>query len=258
MRTELSERWVRGWIGDLAVVDARGALLFWEDDFPVPNYAFEPADVRTDLLQQRSGPPTGIPWFFGPHGPVSVWYDLVLADRRIPGVAWERDDPAVAGRIIVCWAPGLLDRWTEEDEQVAGHPRDPHHRVDALHSSRHVVVSLDGRLLGETRDPVLLFETNVPTRYYLPEADLVAEALEPSRARSQCPYKGTADRYWSIRGVPDASDVAWSYSDPFPAVGAIAGRVAFYNELVDFTVDGVDLPRAVSVFSRREHRPAAG
>lgn len=258
MRTEPSEKWVRAFVGDTVVVDTRRPLLFWEDGFPVPNYAFEPADVRTDLLvSSEAAPPSDRFDFFGPQGPVSQSYDLVVGERTVPRAAWRRDDPALADKIVFSWRPGLVDRWLEEDEVVGGHPRDPHHRVDALASSRHVVVSLDGVTLAETARPVLLFETGLPTRYYIPSDDLVASALEPGKARSHCPYKGNADRYWSVRDRPGASDIAWSYADPFPAVAKIAGRVAFYNELVDLTVDGVRLERPVSPFSRREHRPAA-
>ena len=63
MRTEPSRRWVRGYVGELAVVDSRAPLLFWEDDFPVPNYAFDPADVRQDLLRPAVGVPPSQPWF---------------------------------------------------------------------------------------------------------------------------------------------------------------------------------------------------
>lgn len=267
MRTEPIDKRVRGLVGDTVVVDTLHPLLFWEDDFPVPNYAYEPADVRTELLvptqadvTQADAPPRFD--FFAPHGPVSQVYDLVVGDRSIPRAAWLRDDPALADRIVFSWRPGLLDRWLEEAEDVGGHPRDPHKRVEALASDRHVVVSLgdltsDGIVLAETRRPVLLFETGLPTRFYFPEEDLSAEALEPSRAKSFCPYKGAADRYWSVRGRPDAADVAWSYAAPFPAVGKIAGRVAFYNELVDITVDGVRLERPESPFSSRAHRAAA-
>ncbi|GAA3641518.1 DUF427 domain-containing protein [Microlunatus ginsengisoli] len=257
MRTELIDKWVRAFVGDTAVVDTRRPLLFWEDAFPVPNYAYDPADVRTDLLvPSRSEPPSGFD-FFEPRGPVSQMYDLVLGDRTLPRAAWQRDDPALADRLVVSWRPGLLDRWLEESEEVGGHPRDPYKRVEALASTRHVVVSLDGVTLADTTRPVLLFETGLPTRFYVPEEDLVAEALEPSGAHSFCPYKGRADRYWSVRGRPDATDIAWSYAQPFPAVGKVAGRVAFYNELVDISVDDVPLQRPDSVFRRREHRPAA-
>lgn len=256
MRTEPIDKWVRGYVGDVAVVDTRKPLLFWEDIFPVPHYAYDPADVRTDLLVPTGTEATDGFDFHGPRGPVSATYDLVIGDRTLPRAAWRRDDPALVDRLVVSWRPGLLDRWLEEDEAVGGHPRDPHKRVEALASSRHVVISFGGVRLAETRNPVLLFETGLPTRFYVPEADLVADSLEPGGASSFCPYKGSTDRYWSLRGRPDVSDIGWSYAEPFPAVGRIAGRVAFYNELVDITVDGVELARPESVFSRPEQRPA--
>jgi uncharacterized protein (DUF427 family) len=251
MRTEPIDKRVRGYVGDTLVVDTRTPLLFWEDDFPVPSYAFDPADVREDLLRPAD-PPEESAWsFFGPHGAVSQWWDLVVGDRVVERAAWRRDDPAVADRLVLSWRPGHLDRWTEEDEEVAGHPRDPHHRVEVQPSSRHVVVRHDGAVLADSRRPVLLHETGLPTRYYVPEEDVVAAALTPSGQRSFCPYKGVADRYWDAPGQPG---IAWSYADPKPAVGLIAGRVAFYDELVDVTVDGVEVPRPVSPFSRAEHR----
>ena len=178
----------------------------------------------------------------------------MVGDRTVPRAAWRRDDPALGDRIVLTWRPGAIE-WREEDEPVAGHPRDPHKRVEALVSSRHVVVSADGTTLADSRSPVLLFETTLPTRFYLPEADLAPDVLTPSDTRSHCPYKGVADRYWSVRDRADMRDIAWSYARPYPAVAAIAGRVAFYNELLDITVDGVRLHRPNSPFSSRERRP---
>src|SRR6185312_10873143 len=146
----------------------------------------------------------------GPHGTIAETYDLVLDGRTLTRAAWRRDDPALADRIVLSWRPGLLDRW-----------------VEVLNSSRHVVVTLDGVTLAESRQPVLLFETSLPTRYYFPEEDVNAEALEPGKARSFCPYKGKADRYWSVRAGAGGADIAWCYDHPLPAVGKIAGRVAF-------------------------------
>src|SRR4051812_42985769 len=40
MRTEPIDKRVRGIVGDMSVVDSRRPLLFWEDGFPVPNYAY--------------------------------------------------------------------------------------------------------------------------------------------------------------------------------------------------------------------------
>ena len=83
------------------------------------------------------------------------------------------------------------------------------------------------------------------------------DVLEPSGNRSRCPYKGAAEDYWSVTGNPEAEHVAWSYAEPYPAVGKIAGRVAFYNEMVDIVVDDVPQVRPVSVFSAPAHRPVS-
>lgn len=245
MRTEHSERWVRGYAGHTLVADTRRPLLFWEDGFPVPGYAVPDADVRLDLLTPAPPPARWHP-FFGPHGPVSEVWDLVADGSTLRAVAWRRDDPALAGHVVLSWLPDGGLRWTEEDEPVVAHPRDPHKRVDALPSSRHVVVSVGGTVVADTHHPVLLFETGVPTRHYLPPEDVRLDLLTEVAHSTVCPYKGTADRYWSLPGL---ARIAWSYTDPAPAVGAVAGRIAFYDEFVDTAVDGVLRPRPQSPFS---------
>jgi uncharacterized protein (DUF427 family) len=239
------------------VVDSRKPLLFWEAAFPVPGYAFDEADVRVDLLHPSSEDSPDGPFFFGPKGPVSQWFDLRVEDRLIPHAAWTRDDPALRGMIVLSWQPGLLDRWLEEDEEVRGHPRDPHKRVETVASSRRVTVELDGVELAETSRPVLLFETGLPTRYYVPRSDVRFEMLTPSDNYSLCPYKGETREYWSAVGPPVVRNVAWSYWAPLPAVQKVAGMIAFYNELVDITVDGEVQQRPVSPFSEAAHRPGS-
>ncbi|NPC96647.1 DUF427 domain-containing protein [Nocardioides sp. zg-DK7169] len=257
LRTERIDKWVRAYLEDQAVVDSRQPLLFWEPGFPVPGYAFPRSDVRTDLLTPALGRLPREPSFFLPHGPVEQWYDVTLGGRTLHHAAWVRDTPELADHVILTWQPGVLDRWLEEDELVGVHPRDPHKRVEALASSRHVVVELGGVCLADSRQPVVLLETGLPARFYLPREDVTPGVLELSPTRSQCPYKGKADAYWSAPGHPDGADIAWSYATPLPPVEKIAGRVAFYNELVDLTVDGVAQPRPRSPFSDRAHRPSA-
>lgn len=248
MRTEPIDKWVRGYVGDTAVVDSHAPLLFWEDGFPVPHYAFARADVREDLLRPAADGPAPDLSFHGPQGPVSQWFDLQVEGRTIPRAAWVRDDPELAGLLILSWQPGVLDRWLEEEEEVAGHPRDPHKRVETIASSRHVTVALNGVTLADSHAPVLLFETSLPTRYYLPREDVNFAALTPNAGTTFCPYKGTADSYWS---APDAKNIAWSYSAPYAAVGKVVDRVGFYNEFVDITVDDVAQERPESPFSKR-------
>lgn len=149
-------------------------------------------------------------------------------------------DSPVAGTVRFEW--GAL-RWFEEDEPIYVHPRNPYSRVDALRSRRHVRVECDGVVLADTRSPVLVFETGLPTRYYIDPTDVVFEHLEPSDTQTQCPYKGATSGYWSVRvGDTVHTDLAWTYHYPLPAVSQIAGLVAFYNEKLDLTVDGQTRP----------------
>lgn len=45
-------------------------------------------------------------------------------------------------------------------------------------------------------------------------------------------------------------NVLWSYPEPLPAVAVIQGRLAFFNEAVDITLDGERLERPATPFSR--------
>ncbi|MER5991624.1 MULTISPECIES: DUF427 domain-containing protein [Streptomyces] len=244
---EPSERWVRATAGGVTVVDSRHPLLVWEPRLPVPQYAFPREEVRTDLLRPARNPLTGR------HTGSTVFYDLEAGGEVRPDAAWTFPADDLAGHIAFEWFPRTgtgLDRWYEEEEEIFVHPRDPHTRVDAVPSSRHVRVEIEGTVVADTRSPVLLFETSLPTRYYLPRQDVRLDLFEATDHSTRCPYKGTADQYWSWRGggaVPP--DLVWSYPDPLPAVAAIRGRLAFFNEAVDLTVDGERLPRPVTSFS---------
>ncbi len=112
------------------------------------------------------------------------------------------------------------------------------HRVDVRPSSRKVRVELDGTMVAESDQPLVLSETGLPDRYYLPTEDVEAELIGPTDTKTRCPYKGEA-AHWSV-SVDGLSheDVAWSYPDPLPDVEPIRGLVAFYDERVDVSVDG--------------------
>lgn len=244
---EPSERRVRATAGEITVVDSGRAVLVWEPGRPVPLYAFPAEDVRTDLLRRTERPA-------GPrrHAGSTVFYDLVLPDRTVGAAAWTYPGADLAGHIAFEWfGREVLDHWYEEDEEIFVHPRDPHKRVDALPSSRHVRIEIDGTAVADTRAPVLLFETGLPVRFYLPREDVRLGLFTPTDGRTRCPYKGVASEYWSWAGDADVRpDIAWSYPDPLPAVGIIKDRVAFYDESVVVVVDGVRRERPVTYFSR--------
>ena len=244
---EPTDRWVRAKIGGTFVADSKRALLIWENGTPVPTYVFPAGDVRTDLFWPAPEPPARRRLL------ASHWYDMQVDGRRLDRLAWRYDDGPLAGYLGLDWfgrtEPGV-EHWYEEEEEVWVHPRDPHKRVDAIPSSRHVEVSVGGRKLADTRRPVILYETWLPARYYLPADDVDLGQLEATDLHTRCPYKGIAS-YWSVRDAPQGKNIVWTYRDPIPAVHMIKDHIAFYNEVVDITVDGNVLERPQTHFSER-------
>jgi uncharacterized protein (DUF427 family) len=112
---------------------------------------------------------------------------------------------------------------------VLGHLPDPFHRVDIRHSNRKTRVTGPGsKVLAESSSPLIVSETGIRDRLYIPRAD-VRVALERSEQATVCPYRGTTT-YWSAPGCPDA---AWSYGAPLPESVRLAGYVSFDGEGIE-------------------------
>jgi uncharacterized protein (DUF427 family) len=231
---EDSPRRVRGVFAGETIVDTTRAKLMHETGL-LPVYYFPHEDVNADVLEATEHS-THCPF----KGDASYW-SVVVGERVTENAAWHYPEPIegappLAGYTAFYWK--ALDQWFEEDEEVFVHARDPYHRVDVMDSSRHVRVSVNGEVVAETTRPKLLFETGLPTRYYIPPADVRADALEPNDTTTRCPYKGSATYRSVIAGGEREEALAWIYEDPIPEAVAIAGQLAFFNERVDLEVDG--------------------
>lgn len=231
MRVETGQKRVRAYLDGALVADTVRPLLVWERPY-YPTYYLPGADVRADLVptgETRPSPGLGT-------GEVS---DVVAGGTTAAGAALRYPDspvPELRSAVRLEWS--AMTEWLEEDEPVYVHPRDPYKRVDILASSRHVRVELDGVVLAESRSPVVLFETGLPPRYYLPLPDVRMDLLRPSATQTQCPYKGVAT-YWSVEvNGKFHQDLVWTYRTPLPESQKIAGLVCFYSERVDLYVDG--------------------
>lgn len=112
------------------------------------------------------------------------------------------------------------------------------HTITIAPATVHVEVSLNGQKLAESDRPLLLDETGLPTRYYLPREDVRTDLLRPTSTRTTCPFKGEAS-YWSAEvGGEVHRDVVWSYESPIPQAKEIEGLMCFYPDRVTLTVDG--------------------
>ncbi len=233
---------VRIYLGGQLVADTTNARYVWEKPY-YPAYYIPVADVRAALE------PTG-KTSHSPSRGEAVHYTVRAGEAAAVDAALRYpDSPIDELREAVRFDWSAMDAWFEEDEEIFVHPRDPYTRVDVLPSSRHVRVLVNGEVVADSHRPWLLFETNLPTRYYLPKVDVRMDLLEPTDTVTQCPYKGDAE-YWSVRaGGTITPDLAWSYRRPIPESTRIAGAVSFYNEKVDIEVDGVVLERPHTKFS---------
>jgi uncharacterized protein (DUF427 family) len=113
------------------------------------------------------------------------------------------------------------------------------HVVETAAGEQHVQIEINGKLVAESRRPIVLTETNLPVRYYIPPQDVNFDLLVPTDTHTRCPYKGIAS-YWSFRDGGAMPDLAWAYPEPIPEVTSIKDHLAFYGDDVTIVVDGVE------------------
>lgn len=242
---EPAPRRVRAFLDGVPVVDTVRARYVWEwPNYPqyyVPLDDVDPACLVDDGRTHRTR-----------LGEVRR-FSLSVGGSLRPGsvrVHTGDVDPRLTGLARVAWdAPDAWFEEDEEDEEIFVHPRNPYTRVDAVRSNRPVRIELDGLLLADAPVSVMVFETGLPTRYYVDRTSVDFTHLEPSITKTPCPYKGRTSSYWSVRsGSTLHEDLGWAYDFPTRAMAPIAGLMAFYNEKVDISVDGERLERPVTHF----------
>ncbi len=124
------------------------------------------------------------------------------------------------------------------------------HSITITPVEQHVEVRVNGVTVAESDRPVLLDETGLPTRYYLPRDDVRFDLLRATTSETVCPFKGQAS-YWSVEAGGDVhEDLVWSYEAPIPAAEGVTGLMCFYNERVDLVVDGQAQARPETPYSR--------
>jgi len=243
IRVEDGHKRVRAFLGGECVADSTAVKLVWEKPY-YPVYYFPESDVRMELLtasgEEKRSPSRG----------TASLLNVKAGSKEAPNAAYSYPEPKIeelAGLVAFHWT--AMDAWFEEDEEVFVHARDPYTRIDALPSSRHIEVKINGVTVADSNKPTLLFETGLPTRYYLPLTDVRMDLLGDSDTATFCPYKGEAS-YYSVDLEGELfEDIVWYYKYPVEESSRIAGMVSFYNEKVDIVVDGEPEQRPKTMFS---------
>ena len=255
---------LRAHLGGAPALDTQRAVLVWEPRRIVPVYAVpeedllvgvEPTSPTPEPPELDALPPMLGPDSFEPHTTPGTIVDLVAGDRRVPRAGFRPDDPDLAGLVVLDFRG--FDRWLAEDEELVGHPHDPFKRIDVLTCHRQVEVSLDGTVLAHTDDALLLLETHLPVRYYIPADDVESSLLAASDSRSTCAYKGVATYVSTADDRPEGRDIGWTYPRPLDDALRVRDHVAFWNERTDIRVDGTLQRRPVTPWSRPSDQASA-
>ncbi|GIM92991.1 DUF427 domain-containing protein [Paractinoplanes toevensis] len=195
-------RRIRAMLAGRIVVDTTRAVYLWE--WPnYPQYYIPVDDVGEEFLvdenhEQRLS--RGLARRFG--------LRVGVTERPRAARLYTADSiTGLEGLMRFEW--DALDTWLEEDEEVFVHPRNPYTRVDAVRSTRHVRIELDDVVLAESHSPVLLFETGLPTRYYLNRSEVNFDALQHSATVTPCPYKGRTSLPLSLSRWFISADQFW-------------------------------------------------
>jgi uncharacterized protein (DUF427 family) len=117
-------------------------------------------------------------------------------------------------------------------EPGTGHP------ITIAPTPGRVRVRVNGEIVADTHNALGLKEATLPVVQYIPMTDVVQDLLTRTSTSTYCPYKGEASYYSVTTAAGDtAEDVIWTYEQPYPAVAAIAGHVAFYPDKAEISVE---------------------
>ena len=111
----------------------------------------------------------------------------------------------------------------------------PDHPITIEPNPERVVVRAGGQVIADTRNALTLREAAYPPVQYIPRADVDMSKLTRTEHSTYCPFKGDCAYYSLTDGGERGVNAVWTYEDPFPAVGAIKDRLAFYADRVEIS-----------------------
>ena len=255
---------IRAYVGDELVLDTRHALLVWEPRRLVPVYAVPVHDLTAAMNVAEEQPDPwdliGVPMMLGPedfglHTVPGTAMDLTVGSRDLPGAGFVPDDPDLGECVVLDFS--AFDRWLAEDEELLGHPHDPFKRIDVLTSSRHVEVRVGDTVLASTSRALMLLETHLPVRYYVPPSDVRMDLLDAVVDDLGVRLQGRRDLSLDGGRSRAGRDVAWTYPDPLDDALRVRDHVCFWAERTDLVVDGEPVERPVTPWSRPEEQASA-
>lgn len=110
------------------------------------------------------------------------------------------------------------------------------HTVTTAQSNDHVEIRVGGELIATSDRPVVLDETGLPRRYYLPREDVRMDLFRTTSFQTVCPFKGDASYLTLDLDGASHDGVVWCYENPIEAASEIKDLLCFYPDRVEMTV----------------------
>jgi len=108
----------------------------------------------------------------------------------------------------------------------------PDHPIAITPAQGRIVVRFGGEVVADTRHALELRESTYPAVLYIPRGDARMAHYAKTAHTTHCPYKGDASYFDLVAGGASAANAVWSYEEPYPAMAAIKGHLAFYPQHV--------------------------
>jgi uncharacterized protein (DUF427 family) len=111
------------------------------------------------------------------------------------------------------------------------------HPITVTPTEGRVIVEINGQQVADSRAALTLQESTYPAVQYIPLQDVDSDVLTRTDTTTYCPYKGDAGYYSVAVGGATVEDAGWFYEQPYEAVAAIAGHLAFYADKAQISVN---------------------
>ena len=121
---------------------------------------------------------------------------------------------------------------------------DANHPITLAATKGRVRARFDDHVIADSADVLMLREADYPAVAYFPREDVDMAYMGKTDHHSHCPYKGVASYYTLRMDGRIAENAVWSYEEPYEAMEAIRGRLAFYPEVVEIESDEANAPLA--------------
>ena len=114
-----------------------------------------------------------------------------------------------------------------------GYAKHPDYRIDIEPTGKSVRIEIDGQVIVDSNNALLMLEQNHQPVYYFPHSDVDMTRFQRTDYSTHCPFKEDAS-YWTLTVAERVlENVMWSYETPCDEVAEVKEYVSFYRDRMD-------------------------